>query len=95
MAIVTRKLEATLGPTPEISLRFGLHSGPVTAGVYVVRNHASSSLEILLIQRHAWRTTSVTRFRCRKSTADLLIAAGKGIGQSRAELVETKGKESR
>lgn len=31
---VTRKLEMTLGPgTQELQMRFGLHSGPVTAGV--------------------------------------------------------------
>jgi class 3 adenylate cyclase len=34
MMIVTRKLEVTLGPdTGNLELRFGLHSGPVTAGV--------------------------------------------------------------
>lgn len=31
---VTRKLELTLGPdTGDLKMRFGLHSGPVTAGV--------------------------------------------------------------
>jgi class 3 adenylate cyclase len=31
---VTRKLEVTLGPeTGDLEMRFGLHSGPVTAGV--------------------------------------------------------------
>lgn len=31
---LTKKLEVTLGPdTAELSMRFGLHSGPVTAGV--------------------------------------------------------------
>lgn len=34
MDILTKKLESTLGPdTGELSMRFGLHSGPVTAGV--------------------------------------------------------------
>jgi len=34
MNIVVRQLELTLGPeTSELSMRFGLHSGPVTAGV--------------------------------------------------------------
>ncbi|CAB9517624.1 Receptor-type guanylate cyclase gcy [Seminavis robusta] len=34
MEIVTRELECTLGPdTGDLSMRFGLHSGPVTAGV--------------------------------------------------------------
>jgi len=34
MAEVTRDLEKTLGPdTGELTMRFGLHSGPVTAGV--------------------------------------------------------------
>ena len=31
---ITRELEVTLGPdTADLSMRFGLHSGPVTAGV--------------------------------------------------------------
>jgi class 3 adenylate cyclase len=34
MNVVTRELEATLGPdTGDLKLRIGLHSGPVTAGV--------------------------------------------------------------
>jgi len=34
MEILTRKLESTLGPdTGELSMRFGIHSGAVTAGV--------------------------------------------------------------
>ena len=34
MRDVTQKLESTLGPdTTGLSLRMGLHSGPVTAGV--------------------------------------------------------------
>ncbi len=34
MLDVTRELEKTLGPdTGELMMRFGLHSGPVTAGV--------------------------------------------------------------
>lgn len=34
MRFLTRKLEVTLGPdTGDLSLRAGLHSGPVTAGV--------------------------------------------------------------
>ena len=34
MKEVTRELELTLGPdTGDLSMRFGLHSGPVTAGV--------------------------------------------------------------
>ena len=34
MTKVTKELEVTLGPdTGELSMRFGLHSGPVTAGV--------------------------------------------------------------
>jgi class 3 adenylate cyclase len=39
MMIVTRKLEVTLGPdTGNLELRFGLHSGPVTAGVLRVKS---------------------------------------------------------
>ena len=34
MTKVTKELEVTLGPdTGDLSLRIGLHSGPVTAGV--------------------------------------------------------------
>merc|ERR1711935_1033179 len=34
MHAMTKKLEVTLGPdTTDLSMRFGLHSGPVTAGV--------------------------------------------------------------
>ena len=34
LLMVTRELEITLGPgTGDLSMRFGLHSGPVTAGV--------------------------------------------------------------
>ena len=34
MSELTKKLETTLGPdTADLSMRFGLHSGPVTAGV--------------------------------------------------------------
>jgi class 3 adenylate cyclase len=53
MMIVTRKLEVTLGPdTGNLELRFGLHSGPVTAGV--LRGEITlPAFGILLIQRHA------------------------------------------
>ena len=34
MGEITRQLETTLGPdTGDLIMRFGLHSGPVTAGV--------------------------------------------------------------
>jgi hypothetical protein len=33
MAVLTRELEATPGPAGNLQLRFGLHNGPVTAGV--------------------------------------------------------------
>ena len=34
LKVVIRELEVTLGPdTADLSMRFGLHSGPVTAGV--------------------------------------------------------------
>jgi class 3 adenylate cyclase len=34
MVQLVRKLEVTLGPgTNELTMRFGVHSGPVTAGV--------------------------------------------------------------
>ena len=34
MGSITKELEVTLGPdTGDLGMRFGLHSGPVTAGV--------------------------------------------------------------
>jgi class 3 adenylate cyclase len=43
---LVKKLEVVLGPdTADLSMRFGLHSGPVTAGVLGARGLASSSSE--------------------------------------------------
>jgi class 3 adenylate cyclase len=43
---LTKRLEVSLGPdTGDLSMRFGLHSGPVTAGVLRGTSLDSSSLE--------------------------------------------------
>ena len=50
---VTRQLELTLGPdTGDLAMRFGLHSGPVTAGTYLI-----------LFAYYCLRRFSLTRLR--------------------------------
>jgi hypothetical protein len=90
MMVVTRKLEVT-PDTGNLQLRFGLHSGPVTAGVYVVKSRFQL-LEILLIQRHAWSNgirNLIQVLQVRRIHSSQLV---KSIGSSRDELVEAKGK---
>ena len=42
MHVVVRELSTSLGPdTADLSMKFGLHSGPVTAGVLRYENHAA------------------------------------------------------
>jgi class 3 adenylate cyclase len=48
MHTLTRHFEVTLGPdTTDLTMRIGLHSGPITAGVYEEKGLASSSLGTL------------------------------------------------
>jgi class 3 adenylate cyclase len=92
---LTKRLEVTLGPdTGDLSMRFGLHSGPVTAGV--LRGERSRFQLFGDTVNTAARIESTgqrNKIHLSKETADLLIAAGKNHWVSeREEMVQAKGK---
>lgn len=95
MSELTKKLEVTLGPdTGDLCMRFGLHSGPVTAGV--LRGEKSRFQLFGDTVNFASRMESTgqrNRIQASQATADLLIAAGKKSWvHPRDELVNAKGK---
>jgi class 3 adenylate cyclase len=95
MKKTTTHLESTLGDdTVELSLRIGLHSGPVTAGI--LRGEKSRFQLFGDTVNTASRMESTggkDRIQISSSTAELLIASGKGHWlNQREDLVEAKGK---
>eukprot|EP00536_Pseudo-nitzschia_multiseries_P000778 jgi/Psemu1/233997/estExt_Genewise1.C_90167 len=88
-------MESSLGPeTGDLTLRIGLHSGPVTAGV--LRGQKSRFQLFGDTVNTAARMEStgvVNKIQISQSTADLLKIANKGHWlQARKERVEAKGK---
>ena len=92
---LTRKLEVSLGPeTGDLCMRFGLHSGPVTAGV--LRGEKSRFQLFGDTVNFASRMESTgqrNKIQASQATADLLIESGKrNWVHPRDELVNAKGK---
>jgi class 3 adenylate cyclase len=95
MHSMTRKLEVSLGPdTTDLSLRIGLHSGPVTAGV--LRGERSRFQLFGDTMNTAARMESNGirgRIQISQETADLIVAAGKAHWfVAREDTIVAKGK---
>ncbi len=94
-AELTKKLESSLGPgTADLSIRVGLHSGPVTGGV-LRGERARFQLfgNTMNIASRMESTGQVNKIHVSKETADLLINAGKSDWvDQRNDQVVIKGK---
>ena len=80
MRTLTRELETTLGPdTGDLSLRIGLHSGPVTAGV-LRGERARFQLfgDTMNTAARMEQTGMKSMIQVSQATADALVAGGKG-----------------
>jgi class 3 adenylate cyclase len=92
---LVKQLEVTLGPdTGDLSMRFGLHSGPVTAGVLRgERSRFQLFGDTVNTTARIETTGEQGRIHISQDTADLIIAAGKEHWvQKREEKVVAKGK---
>jgi Adenylate and Guanylate cyclase catalytic domain len=92
---LTKALDATLGPgTSELALRFGIHSGPVTAGV--LRGEKARFQLFGDTMNFAARMESTgmrNKIHLSRATADILIKRGKSHWVApREETVYAKGK---
>lgn len=95
MQDLVKTLERQLGPdTAELGMRFGIHSGPVTAGV-LRGERARFQLfgDTVNTTARMESTGETNRIHISKETAELLTAAGKAHWvHPRAEMVIAKGK---
>jgi class 3 adenylate cyclase len=92
---LTRHLEKTLGPgTGDLQLRFGLHSGPTTAGVLRGQKSRFQLFGDTVNTAARMESTGIkSRIQVSEATAALIKAAGKAHWvKPRNELVMAKGK---
>jgi class 3 adenylate cyclase len=92
---LTHKLESTLGPdTGDLKMRFGLHSGPVTAGVLRGEKSRFQLFGDTVNTASRMESTGKKDFiHISQSTADQLIEGGKESWITpREDLVSAKGK---
>lgn len=92
---VTRKLELSLGPdTGDLCMRFGMHSGPVTAGVLRGEKSRFQLFGDTVNTSARMESTGVRDcIQVSQATADLLIDGGKGYWiRPRDTMVHAKGK---
>ncbi len=93
--MLTHELEAMLGPsTSDLSIRIGVHSGPVIAGVLRGEKSRFQLFGDTMNTTSRMQTTSeINMIQISSATANLLEAAGKSHWvQPRAEKVAMKGK---
>jgi hypothetical protein len=92
---LTKKLEVTLGPdTGDLTVRIGLHSGPVTAGV-LRGERARFQLfgDTMNVAARMEHNGLPDKIQCSQDTADLLVAAGKSHWiTAREDVINAKGK---
>jgi class 3 adenylate cyclase len=95
MYTLTKNLEVTLGPdTGEMTLRIGLHSGPVIGGVLRgARSRFQLFGDTINTTARIESTGEAGRIHLSQETADLIIKAGKqNWVERRNEVVVAKGK---
>jgi class 3 adenylate cyclase len=92
---LTRELEVTLGPdTADLAMRFGLHSGPVIAGVLRGEKSRFQLFDDTMNTASRMESTGVKNcIHCSEATAEYLVEAGKANWLvKREDSVHAKGK---
>jgi len=95
MREITRDLETQLGPdTGELSMRFGLNSGPVTAGLLRGDRSRFQLFGDTVNTAARMESTGMSgKIQCSQSTAQALMRSGKDHWvQAREDMVSAKGK---